>query len=286
MPRTQALLAEERNEIMPPPESMWRGTLFSLLIHASVIASTLIAMPQFRDDLPPLPSPVIVDVVDISDITNLPPTPKTPSPKKVEAPPVEKPTPAEPLPKKPKQPDQKQEVKAAPLPTEKTKPPEPKKEEKPKPDPKKAADDFSSVLKTVEKFKQQAPTEPEVPTPDSKSFAQAQNFIPSLPLSISETDAVRRQIEQCWNLPAGARDAHNLAVEVWVAMNPDGTVQQARVTNDNGRSAVDPFFRAASESALRALMNPRCTPLKLPLDKYHQWQTMTLNFDPKLMLGY
>jgi hypothetical protein len=45
----------------------------------------------------------------------------------------------------------------------------------------------------------------------------------------------------------------------------------------------DPFFRSAAESALRAVLNPRCNPLRLPPEKYEQWQTMTLNFDPREM---
>lgn len=280
------VLAAEARLIQPPPQSMMRGSLFSFLLHAGVILSSLIILPHWRDSLPPLPAPVIVDVVQISDITNLPPMPKQQAEKKIETPVKEEPKAPEPPKPQPKPqeaaPAKKEAPKLDPKPkAEIPKPaqPEPKKAEKP--------DDFASVLKTVEKFKQQsaaAPTPP-APTP-TQSYVQAQNFIPSLPLSISEMDAVRRQIEQCWNLPAGARDAQNLVVEVGVVMNPDGTVQAAKVINDNGRIMADPFFRSAAESAIRALMNPRCTPLKLPPDKYHQWKTMTLNFDPKLMLGY
>ena len=65
-------------------------------------------------------------------------------------------------------------------------------------------------------------------------------------------------------------------------MKPDATDREARI-HDQRRLQSDPFFRAAAESALRAVLNPRCNPLKLPPDKYQQWQTMTLNFDPKDM---
>jgi hypothetical protein len=43
----------------------------------------------------------------------------------------------------------------------------------------------------------------------------------------------------------------------------------------------EPYFQAAADSAHRALLNPRCQPLKLPPDKYDQWQTFTITFDPK-----
>ena len=52
-------------------------------------------------------------------------------------------------------------------------------------------------------------------------------------------------------------------------------------TQLNPERNSDPFFQAAADSARRALFNPGCQPLKLPLDKYDQWQTFTITFDPK-----
>lgn len=258
---------------------------FSLMLHAGVIIFSLIALPHLRSDLPPLPSPVIVDLVKISDITNLPPLPSKPSPQKIETRPIDPPTEKPP----PKSTPTPKDSAVPPLPGDKPselKPAEQKPAEKPK---KPAEIDFDSVLKTVEKFKPKAadnPTPPtEQPTPATQSYTQAQPFIASLPISISEMDAVRKQIEGCWNLPAGAKNPQDLIVQVWVSLNPDGSLIQAKVIDSTGRANVDPYYRAAAEAALRALMNPRCTPLKLPADKYEQWKTMTINFDPRAMLG-
>lgn len=67
-------------------------------------------------------------------------------------------------------------------------------------------------------------------------------------------------------------------------MNPDGTVRKAEIS-DRSRMG-DPSYRSAAESALRAVLNPRCSPLPLPADSYEsQWRTLTLNFDPKEMFG-
>ena len=63
----------------------------------------------------------------------------------------------------------------------------------------------------------------------------------------------------------------------------DGTVKNAGVL-DIGRYNRDSAFRAAADSALRALRNPRCSPLKLPPEKYDQWKTIVINFDPQDML--
>ena len=102
-------------------------------------------------------------------------------------------------------------------------------------------------------------------------------------VTISEEDALRRQLAGCWNVLSGAKYAEDLAVEVQVIVNPDRTVQNARIV-DNGRYKRDPHFRAAADAAMRALRNPRCIPLDLPADKYESWRTTIIRFDPKDML--
>ena len=62
-------------------------------------------------------------------------------------------------------------------------------------------------------------------------------------------------------------------------MNRDGTIRDARQLNPERNS--EPYFRSAAEAAARALRNPQCQPLKLPPEKYDQWQTFTIIFDPK-----
>lgn len=175
--------------------------------------------------------------------------------------------------------------------------------------------DFKSVLKTVEdlntragadgetpaKAKQEAPAAASSsgagPANDegqeqafesliNEAIASASDgsFDPSQPMTVSEIDLVRRQIERCWNIPAGARDAGDLVVRVRVEMNSDGTPRMAAIVNDE-KMRGDSFYRAAAESALRAVLNPRCHPFKLPPEKFQRWKTMTLVFNPKDMLG-
>ena len=260
------------------PRAWW----YSLGLHALVIAASLVVLPRLTPPLDAVPPPMIVDVVKVSDITNLPPPPTRPQPLKTDIT-------SQPLPEPKAEPKFAPKAAApepapAPAPKPAVTPPPPQAEPKPKAE----ANDFDAVLKTVEKFKPKAAETPE-PAPvipaETKSTAPGQAFIPSLPISVSEIDALRQQIGQCWNLPAGARQPEELIVEVWVALNPDGTLREAKVLDNTGRASRDGFYRAAAEAALRALMNPRCQPLKLPPEKYHQWQTMTINFDPRYMLG-
>jgi hypothetical protein len=96
-------------------------------------------------------------------------------------------------------------------------------------------------------------------------------------------DLIREQIARCWNVPAGARDAKDLVVEIRVVVDPDGTVRQATIV-DQARLGSDPFFRAAAESARRAFFNPMCRPLRLPPEKYAIWKDLVVDFSPKDIL--
>jgi hypothetical protein len=101
-------------------------------------------------------------------------------------------------------------------------------------------------------------------------------------LTASEIDRVREQIARCWNIPAGARDAKDLVIKLRGTIAPDGRVLQAAIV-DQGRMS-DPFFRAAAESAKRALFHPLCTPLRLPPEKYESWKTFEIDLSPKDIL--
>jgi hypothetical protein len=105
-------------------------------------------------------------------------------------------------------------------------------------------------------------------------------------MTMSEIDAIRYQIQQCWSIPAGARDAENLVVRIKVYLNTDGSLSKAPeiVGSSGGGGTSDPFYRTAAESARRAVL--KCAPLKnLPVDKYARWREITLTFNPREMLG-
>lgn len=227
---------------------------------------------------PPRPAPV------------QPPEPK-PEVAPVVVPPKPRPKPAAPKPEPVVTPP-----KPAPRPKPRPTTPQPKPTPKvkltpPKPKPAPVEKKFSSLLKNLKKDRPPEPT-PAKPKPEKSLVERAREaarnqsnraFDPNQEVTVSEIEAVRRQIAQCWNIATGARQADALAVEIEMVMNPDATVREAKVV-DRARMNTDPFYRAAAESALRALSHPNCIPLKLPLDKYGIWKTFTFNFDPKDML--
>lgn len=300
---------------------MRRGALFSALVHVAVLLVAVFGIPSVLEDrIGPTP-PIPVEMVTIDDETRAPvpmaepePEPQPePQPEPEPAPaPAPAPEPAPPAaspaapPSPAPSPAPREVVPAAPPPVP---PPVPKPEARPKPPPerpspapqtaaaprkkpaperqKPAADEFMSVLRTVEELKSQAPHQEKQQESADRAPEPPQSqpsVSPARRLTMSELDAVRAQIARCWNIPAGARDAENLVVEIWVAMLPDGRVSDARIV-DRDRAGRDPFFRAAAESALRAVLNPQCSPLRLPPEKYEVWRTMTLAFNPKEMFG-
>jgi hypothetical protein len=153
--------------------------------------------------------------------------------------------------------------------------------------PKPPAASFDSVLKNLTKQKIQEPTdqppEPQVKTPP-KRMTGAQAPV-SANLTASELAALSAQLRRCWNPPATVKDAQYLIVDVDVTVNPDRTLSGTPSVDDQARMGSDPAFRAAALAAMRALRNPACSPLDLPPDKYQEWQTMTIHFDPKELLG-
>ena len=83
-------------------------------------------------------------------------------------------------------------------------------------------------------------------------------------------------------MPPGGKGAENLIIEIALVVNPDGTVRTADIVN-KARMLTDQVFRSNAEAARRAVLNPDCNPLKLPREKYKQWQRITMIFNTKDM---
>jgi hypothetical protein len=101
-------------------------------------------------------------------------------------------------------------------------------------------------------------------------------------VTASEIDAVRAKIRPCWSVPAGAKGAKDLIVDIDMELSADGTVIKADIV-DKRRMASDPYYNIAAESAQRAVIDPKCNPLPLPKGKHDQWKNLTMSFNPKDM---
>lgn len=291
------------------------GSLFtSVIFHVAVVALMTVGIAFTPDREINLPPPITVEFAKMAELTQTPnPTPKPPVQQPEEEKPEppqkkeEKPKPAatntsdvpvapvkEPEKEEPKPPEQEAEVKPAPKPEPKKeekkpdpppetnkkaaeKAPEPKEEEKPKEDTKPKRD-FGSVLRNL------AENEPdnEAEVKDQDVAAVGQQAPLGAQLTISELDALRRQLEGCWNVPIGAREVENMVIDVNMIVGPDRVVQQARIV-DTSRYNSDSFFRAVADTAIRAVYSPSCSPLMLPEGKYETWKNIIVEFNPKEM---
>jgi len=98
-------------------------------------------------------------------------------------------------------------------------------------------------------------------------------------LSQSEMDALRGQVQRCWNIPAGAVDAGNLKVSVKFKLDRSGAIEGSpEIIEGGGAAGVE---RAAAEAARRAVS--RCAPYTLPAEKYEAWADVIVHFDPSEM---
>lgn len=272
-----------------------RSLIYSAVLHVAAVVAAVIGLPHLFESPIAADQPIAVQLVNLAPKTHA--TVKNPAPPVPEAKPqLAEAAPPKPLPKPEPPPSPPPPPKTAPAPLPRPKPappkpapakPQPRKPPSPKPPPprppapkppapapKKPDDDsFNQLLKNLANRKISPP--PETPGPEHKSSQPIASLADRL--TTSELDVVKQQIEACWNVPAGARDAQNLTPEFRVFMNPDGTVRSTQLLNPEN----DSFFQAAADSAKRALLNPQCQPLKLPPDQYGQWRTFTITFDPK-----
>ena len=244
--------------------------------------------PDAKPLIPELETPVAKPEPEPPKPAPVPPSSAAAPPPPAEAARQPEPKPAPPLPLKLPEP------KPEPKPVQTPEPPRPR--EKPEPPRQMAKAEtkleqkkydpgqFEALLKNL--ASQQAAPSPEAPPQKPHAASARASSQPKAPLgsqlTASELDMVRHQIAQCWNVPAGARDARDLVVEIRVAVDPDGTVRQATIV-DQGHLG-DPFYRAAAESARRAFFNPQCRPLHLPAEKYAIWKDLVVDFSPKDIL--
>lgn len=257
----------------------------SAMLHAGLIILAVIGMPFLAQREFVIPPPIVVDLVEVAKVTETDKVVAQPTPKAEEKPaPAAKNTassPVVPVPPEKLKPEEKKPVKKEPaadpnaLPdkSKKQKPLEETKKEPPR--------DFSSVLKNLVDPKNSPPAK--IPVKEkAPASAMGQNAPLGAKLTISEEDALRSQLENCWNVPFGAKDAENLAVDIFMVINADRTLREARIV-DQARYNSDSFFRAAADSALRAVRSPLCSPFALPPDKYDTWNRITVTFNPKDM---
>ncbi len=209
------------------------------------------------------------------------PKPEPAPPKAAAVPPKPEPEPApRPKPKPRAEPKPEPKPKAVkktktrlasvPLPRRKPKPPRRKVKPKRQFNPDKIAALLNKVPDEARAAEREAPAPPRPGAPSGVDMK----------LTMSELDALRVQISQCWSPPIGVEDAQDLQIRLKLKLKRDGSLAGPPVLVNSGS---DLLFQVAAESAIRAVR--RCQPYALPPEKYETWRDVNVTFDPREMFG-
>jgi hypothetical protein len=243
--------------------------LISVALHAGLIAGTymtwrnVIAPPEESHSVP-------VDLVTVAQETNVmaqappPPDKIVPPAPTVEQPPLPEFSEVEPAPE-------------PPVPQFKIKPE--KKDDADKPD-KAKAQDFAALLNKL--------AAPAAPPKNAKTSTRTVQGIGAQNMMTADlADSLKSQIYQCWSPPVGAPNAADLVVSFELHLNHNGTVAGLQMTPETiARAASNPYTRAASEAASRAIYQCQNQGYRLPQDRYGEWSDINpLRFDPRQMMN-
>ena len=101
------------------------------------------------------------------------------------------------------------------------------------------------------------------------------------PMTGSERDAFRVAVSSCWNVDVGS-EAANVTVTVGFDLGRDGKVQ-GDVRQIGGSGGSEAAISTAYNAARRAILRCQREGFQLPADKYDQWQSVEMTFDPNGM---
>lgn len=280
-----------RSRISPPEsDSLTGAAVISGALHVAALVAALVVWPILA---PPVALPPDVLPVElISPETNIAEQEKAdeplPVPAELPMPPPPEPQPLDfPEPPPPEPDELAMEVDPTPPPPEpeKPKPPQPlyamlpQPRVKPKPEKPKEEFDISKISQAVDRASKQPPLEQKQAKASAERTTKAAGAQSAM--SMSELDALKARIteamQKCWRIPDGAPDPASLTMRVKVFLNEDGTVASPPQLLDQGRLG-DPYFRAAADSAMRAVHI--CAPYDLPPDKFAVWGELIVNFAP------
>jgi outer membrane biosynthesis protein TonB len=278
--------------------------------HAAVLLWSIWSLAAKPLPAPP-PESLPVDIVSVSEFTQMTAgnkdAPKTETPQPL-AEKIDEPKPVEDVTAKVVE---KKEVKAArePPPAPEPKPVEQKPEKaEPKSDPIAEALAKEQAKKPeTKKAEAKTPTPPKKPAPpvpkfdakeiekklldkqDATRLAAAGTVLSPKPgaglskanadqASLSELDAFKRRLGECWTPPPGVTSSTKLQVIIRAQFKPDASVARLDLV-EGPASAMGPPM---AESAKRALLT--CQPFKmLSPERYDVWKDIEINFDPTEM---
>jgi hypothetical protein len=273
---------------------MLRGFTVSALVHASVLAMTMISWPQagsecdeaiekLRRENPGIRAIEIVvalpqcasvadlpiDFEDVGLVSNVSELRKAPDPKEEALPP-------EPEPEVEEAPPEPEPEAAEPKKTEPLIRKEPPK--KPKEDDLAFLDDFDKALQDKRQTRPRTASQEATDRPNIGNASRDREGAGDRTGNTASLQAsLRRQIGYCWRGIEDLPEEDQIDVEIGMKLKLDGTL-------DGNAELVSPRSRPVGRSglavdlALRAVR--KCEPYKLPEDSYEQWKDIVVTIGP------
>lgn len=104
------------------------------------------------------------------------------------------------------------------------------------------------------------------------------------PMTVSETEALRRAIQNCWVVDPGS-GASLVTVTIAFSLTQDGTLRgsSVRLVGNSGgsKASIDAAFQTASRAVRRC--ETELGGYDLPPEKYAYWKDIEITFDPQQM---
>ena len=144
--------------------------------------------------------------------------------------------------------------------------PEPQPEPEPAPEP---ADPLADAIAAAVADAVSAPATPSVPS--------------GPPLSSGEVDGLIADVRACWNVGALSSEAQRTIVTISVTLGQDGRPDAGSIRMIDSSGGSDASVSQAFEAGRRAILRCGANGFNLPPEKYDQWQTIEMVFNPEQM---
>ncbi|MCX7888732.1 MAG: hypothetical protein N2422_03255, partial [Rhodobacteraceae bacterium] len=103
------------------------------------------------------------------------------------------------------------------------------------------------------------------------------------PMTSGEKDALVVAVKQCWNVGALSTDALNTTVVIGVTMGRDGMPDAGSIRLLSSQGGDETAARQAFETGRRAIIRCARNGYPLPPEKYEQWRSIEIEFNPNKM---
>jgi hypothetical protein len=103
------------------------------------------------------------------------------------------------------------------------------------------------------------------------------------PMTDGEKDALRVAVQACWNVGSLSSDALLTTVTVGLTVAQDGIPDVASIEMISFEGGTEASARQAYEAARRAIIRCGAKGFQLPPEKYEQWRTIEMEFNPERM---